>query len=1503
MTFVAAVCCMMLGFVSTVNAEDLADKAVIRICGKQVTADNKADVTSPGISAGKVSYDDVTHTLTLDGVTMGSGGPDPAIYIEADQIGADFTIKYKGAGNYVSGTDAIPLHFAKAAAGKGLIIMAAEESDDIKFWTYSSGSFEKGAIVCREDYSKTDEATYFPLTVTGGGKVVADNSFADGKAAITCHHLNLKGAGMVIYSSDYAGPYDDVYYTKANVFERVMVKSESTHKIEYDYYNVDYPVWVAGIRLNDKNKSVSYPKISSGTVSYDADNRVVTLSSAKVSYGDADAAIIINDEVNPTSPITINLDEGTGSQVEGTKTANALYCKTPVILKTGYWKATFNATATAIRHNAELTIMGGGNLAASASGSGSYGIQGEGSGAKLIINASNVTVNGKEACVSEPAHELKGVKISDPATATWADADPSPKDGSDVVKDKNLKFTQSEFTLSAINKPADAGTVKIEKEVDTDVWEEISNPYVHDGTYISVRLTAMPKEGYAFGYWGTSTTDNDPVKTTSISNSDEEYVANYRYDMKTTTKFYTAEYMTKDIYALPDGLNGTTTKIATLDANESYVSAAGFYDGKIMYTDYDGSMALIIYSADFTPDETTKLGAKTEVVPATNAFNSPRSMVYSEAGSCWYFIAYNNSTSKTNLCKINGDKIEVAMTANLEEVRAIAADAAGELYGVMADGSKYYFVHLNIASNGIEKVGALDFSWVSNAAMTYDPALGRFVFYYDNAGSMFYLINPANGEAAWVSSMYINEPAGMFAYVSPAPKHKITIKVAEGQESRGSVSPSGDKNLPEGAKLTIEAKANKGYMFDKWSDEGAAKHEITVGTEDATYTAYFKEDPDMKIYPIQVAGQSELYTGHLSLTHSEITEISTGAITFDATKNTLTLNSLTLTTSSDVIALALGNADAKGQILTVVVTGDCKINTGSAAGIVIKGYKKVVFKAEGTGAKLTIKGNGGIELDGSDVEISGLMVDIQATGSGIKGTNDESLSVIGSPIEVTGSGVGSIHGLNSLDLKYVELPSGMEFEDNAVKKSGSVVKSKITFKSYPKLTCKPMIEGTGTFRMEVVEGEGDNQEGLEAYFKTGTKVKIIAVPENNFTFIRWKDNTNWKDEEKYWAADGHPEITISGDATYEAMFFYEPKSTADWYGIKTADPNKGFAQFSLSDYGTKFEYATSPSTGSVQCGDFVQGEWYYKDGNNLKSVEFSGAFTSDHKIDATPNKIGSSSTTMKDMAYDLKGQKVYAIDGAKLYELDGEKFEEVGSFQDKDKNPVTAVAIAIDASGTIYILAKGATEGILYTVDGTDEKKVNLAIVGDDENGGKIGRAVTTDQQSIAFDHVTGELFWGADDYMRIIQMDDMKTYPVADLGQTEGKQGFIKSLHRMDKTVKIYVQVYEKHDKFGKVTINGKEDGANVIVGLKAKLVATPNSGYHFEKWMREGDDEFVEKTATYEFTVKKKGTYIAYFGEGEGIEDVQVDDVQCTKVLIDGALYIIRDGKVYNANGLRVK
>ena len=94
--------------------------------------------------------------------------------------------------------------------------------------------------------------------------------------------------------------------------------------------------------------------------------------------------------------------------------------------------------------------------------------------------------------------------------------------------------------------------------------------------------------------------------------------------------------------------------------------------------------------------------------------------------------------------------------------------------------------------------------------------------------------------------------------------------------------------------------------------------------------------------------------------------------------------------------------------------------------------------------------------------------------------------------------------------------------------------------------------------------------------------------------------------------------------------------------------------------------------------------------------------------------------------------------------------------------------------------------------------------------------------------------------------------------------------------------------------TVNGqgtyKEDE-------KVTLTATANDGYKFHKWSNGVTDN------PYTFFVKSDVTLEANFTSTEGIEEVLNSEVHTTKVLRDGQVLILRNGKTYTMQGQEVK
>ena len=737
-----------------------------------------------------------------------------------------------------------------------------------------------------------------------------------------------------------------------------------------------------------------------------------------------------------------------------------------------------------------------------------------------------------------------------------------------------------------------------------------------------------------------------------------------------------------------------------------------------------------------------------------------------------------------------------------------------------------------------------------------------------------------------------------------AEKVEIEVAVAEGQTGWGTVKiVPGDVTKGEfaiGSTITLVATAADGYKFVKWDDENTNKDRDIIVSEAKKFVASFEAAPEPKKYPVYIGGVQLtdavenliVYTGN-----TDFPALKSGAIQLDAENKVLTLSGAVIETTGDVVGLALGDETASGK-LNVVISGDCKV-TSVANAIELKKFSEVSMKSEGTGAKLTVKSDAkGIALDGADLTLNDVVLKVNGGTYGIVGTSEyEVLTVVGGDVQVEGTASGSIVDV-TLVMNYVELPAGYSNNetDHRVDKGAAVAKDNVVFGSYPKLTVKGVEKGSGRFKLVA----GSDSFYDTGWFKNGVEVTITAEAEDDFEFVRWMDDPNWKDKDL--AIKAERKHTMSGDKEFTALFYHDVKSSATWYGV-SAKENK-FLSFSFDDRAKEFVKATT-SASSVKAGDFAEGNWVTIEGSyKIKVREFDDIEDGEAMPDAEELEK-KAPDGLTDIAYDLLSREMYGVAGNKLYMVDLEsgEAEELGTF-DYDGYPKTAAAIAVDAKRTIYILAQG-TPGALFTVKDIADKKVSLQAVGDDKNHGEIGVDVTADEQSMAFDHVTGELFWGAKDYLRLLDPEEAKAHIVGDLGQTGGAQGFIKAMHRKDKKVTVRVKIADGQDAYGSVSITpGSGAKADVIVGSKITISAKPNDGYKFLYWRPESGtgDDITE--AEYQFAPKKNVTYVAYFKKlDEGFENVSDELNPAEKMIINGQLFILRNGKLYNAAGVLVK
>ena len=752
----------------------------------------------------------------------------------------------------------------------------------------------------------------------------------------------------------------------------------------------------------------------------------------------------------------------------------------------------------------------------------------------------------------------------------------------------------------------------------------------------------------------------------------------------------------------------------------------------------------------------------------------------------------------------------------------------------------------------------------------------------------------------------VNATLVFTAYFKEAAKVEIEVAVAAGQEARGTVSLPGGKTKDEfaiGASVELTAKANDGFKFEKWDDENtSAVRTITVSGA-KKFIASFVEAPVTKDYPVTIAGVTLNEEKATLIAGTDLAGIlKTGFISYDPTTNTLTLNNVELEFTDDDHSLSIDGGEAKTKV-NIEIVGTCKI-TAASVGVALSNSTMITLSGDG---KLDIKATaGGIYLDNANLTLDGIALNIEATGNGIVGENKtEKLIVKGAAISVKGSG-GSILALGDMELKYCSFKDHYDFANNQVEKDGALATDAVVLDVWPMLTVSPVEKGTAKFIL--TSKKHDDEFTDKGWFEDGDVVTIEVEAAEGFVFGHWTDDTDWKDTKKR-KGDSRKFDKDDTNQTLSALMYYEAQSDADWFGVNSDE----FVRFSFDNNAEKVARASNSLT-DVKAGDYADEQWIFIEGSTVNKFPFSGTLNDgkdilgkDEKIEKYNKKSLSDAT---DMAYDLINEELFAVSGSKLYRINSTENKEIATFK-LEGVETTIISIAVNADGVMYALGLGdGTEGALYTVD-VDDKVAKLKPVGKKENNGKIGMKVADAAQSIAFDLKTGELFWGAADYVRVIDIAKMKTFIAGDLGQKEGAQGYIQSLHRMNVAVEVTVEVDKAQAEWGTASVGDETTtakktsvSATFVEGAPVTITAEANDGYHFVEWQNADSKKDTHSEASYEFEAEEV-TYIAVFAEGgQGIQSITIDPTKnVQKVLIDGTIYIFRDGRVYTVTGERME
>ena len=465
-------------------------------------------------------------------------------------------------------------------------------------------------------------------------------------------------------------------------------------------------------------------------------------------------------------------------------------------------------------------------------------------------------------------------------------------------------------------------------------------------------------------------------------------------------------------------------------------------------------------------------------------------------------------------------------------------------------------------------------------------------------------------------------------------------------------------------------------------------------------------------------------------------------------------------------------------------------------------------------------------------------------------------------------------------------------------------------------------------------------EGGAMQLEAGQKVTIKAYPRSGYEFLYWMDS-----REQVQSGQATYEVTVTGDETYTAYFRVAPPADAILLWVCGTQVTGSNSADILGDGVWCYDHETHTLTVMKDATYNITNDGVIEDWMSSSSVsEPLTVNVGNHKIEATCTTtdnvirtavVGTNGMTFTGTTYHgltVTAQNMYAANFSKPLTVTGHMDLTLNLKNTTDwgkDNFKTAVLLAgvtpsliVDGANLYINSGVGESAGSGYKATNKTDQAANLSLNNASIQWGSISSqdlGILDDSPKYEINYITPSLeslcltstfglsfFEGTHFNLYAYPATGYKFVSWSD-GNTDNPRLIIMPAHNL--YLDPIVEVDDSQTPKGAIINASATEGQGSIAdftsgwyaeGTELTITAVPANGYEFVQWS-DGETE-----NPYYLTVEngKNISITAMFCEkGQGIENIQVEGDQPQKIMMDGFLYIVREGKIYNAQGANVK